>query len=137
VLSVVDAYRARWRIEEFFKALKTGCAIEKRQHALLNALGLFIPIAWTLLRMRVLTRQDHPASEILTPPQVEVLRAAAKTPLAAQPSVRAALLAIAALGGHLKHKGEPGWLVLGRGYERLLVLEQEWVLARQQKTCER
>ena len=28
---VVDAYRARWVIEEFFKALKTGCALEKRQ----------------------------------------------------------------------------------------------------------
>jgi hypothetical protein len=31
VASVVDAYRARWVVEEFFKALKTGCQIEKRQ----------------------------------------------------------------------------------------------------------
>jgi hypothetical protein len=25
---IVDAYRCRWRVEEYFKALKTGCAIE-------------------------------------------------------------------------------------------------------------
>ena len=42
---VVDVYLTRWVIEEFFKALKTGCAFEKRQlgtlGALLNALALF------------------------------------------------------------------------------------------------
>jgi len=44
VLRVVDIYRTRWLIEEFFKALKTGCAYEKRQleslQTLLVALAL-------------------------------------------------------------------------------------------------
>ncbi len=31
LLAIVDIYRARWIIEEFFKALKTGCSPEKRQ----------------------------------------------------------------------------------------------------------
>jgi DDE family transposase len=31
LLTIVDQYRSRWVIEEFFKALKTGCAFEKRQ----------------------------------------------------------------------------------------------------------
>jgi hypothetical protein len=31
VAAVVDHYRGRWTVEEFFKALKTGCAIETRQ----------------------------------------------------------------------------------------------------------
>lgn len=136
VLAVVDAYRARWRIEEFFKALKTGCAIEKRQletiDALLNSLGLFIPIAWNLLRMRVLARQDNPASEVLSPTQIKVLRASTKKALPNMLSVHDAMLAIAKLGGHLKHNGEPGWIVLARGYERLLVLAQGWILANQQ-----
>ncbi|MFP2913724.1 transposase, partial [Pyxidicoccus sp. 3LFB2] len=43
VAHVVDCYRARWSVEELFKALKTGCALEQRQlmslHALLNALA--------------------------------------------------------------------------------------------------
>jgi len=141
VTAIVDAYRARWRIEEFFKALKTGCAIEKRQlqriDALLNALGLFIPIAWSLLRMRVLARQDQPASKVLTKTQTKVLRASSKKPLPSHLSVRSAMFAVAALGGHLKHNGDPGWIVLGRGYERLLVLEQGWLLAKRGKVRKR
>jgi len=47
IAAVVDAYRARWLIEEYFKALKTGCAFEDRQlrsiHTLTNALGLLAP----------------------------------------------------------------------------------------------
>jgi hypothetical protein len=33
------------------------------------------------------------------------------------------MLAIAALGGHIKNNGDPGWLVLGRGLHDLLLLE--------------
>jgi hypothetical protein len=40
------------------------------------------------------------------------------------------MLAIAKLGGHLKRNGDPGWITLGRGYERLLILEEGWKLAK-------
>ena len=47
VLQIVDWYRTRWLIEEFFKYLKTGCAYEKRQleslDTLLVALALLAP----------------------------------------------------------------------------------------------
>jgi len=47
VLAVIDAYRTRWVVEEYFKALKSGCRFEQRQlesrHALLNALALSPP----------------------------------------------------------------------------------------------
>jgi hypothetical protein len=36
---------------------------------------------------------------------------------------RDAMLAVAALGGHLKSNGDPGLLVLGRGMHDLLILE--------------
>src|SRR5258708_23898155 len=36
VMAVIEYYRARWLIEEFFKALKTGCAVAKRQHESLH-----------------------------------------------------------------------------------------------------
>ena len=35
------------------------------------------------------------------------------------------MLAIAGLGGHLPSNGDPGWLVLGREHD-LLVLELGW-----------
>jgi hypothetical protein len=137
ILQVVDWYRARWTIEEFFKALKTGCAYEKRQiedlHGLRNVLALCAPIAWQLLLLRSEARRepDRPASAVLTTTQLEVLRTFARKPLPAQPTVRHALLAIAALGGHLKRNGEPGWQTLGRGYEQLLVLVQGWSAAKE------
>jgi hypothetical protein len=55
-----------------------------------------------------------------------VLRAVSKVPLPRRPSVRDALLAIAKLGGHVHNNGEPGWLVLGRGFHDLLLLERGW-----------
>jgi len=128
----VDCYRARWAIEEYFKALKTGCLFEKRRlesaHSLLNALAILAPVAWRLLLLRHLARskQRSPVADALTPQQLEVLRAVAKKPLPRRPSAREAMLAVAALGGHIKSNGDPGWLVLGRGLHDLLLLELGW-----------
>lgn len=128
----VDCYRARWVIEEFFKALKTGCQYESRQlesaDSLLNALAIFAPVAWRLLLLRHLARHDAkaPAAAALTASQLQVLKAVAKKPLPGRPTARDAMLAIAALGGHLKSNGDPGWLVLGRGLHDLLLLELGW-----------
>ena len=128
---VVDIYRSRWVIEEYFKALKTGCGYEQRQleseHTLTNALALLVPIAWQLLLLRSLSREcdDAPATEVLTEIQLSVLAAFSKK-LPPKPTVRQAMLAIAGLGGHIKNNGEPGWLVLGRGFQFLLTLEQGW-----------
>jgi hypothetical protein len=128
----VDCYRARWVIEEFFKALKTGCQYENRQlesaDSLLNALAIFAPVAWRLLLLRHVARDDAkaPATTALTTQQLDVLRAVAKKPLPPKPTARDAMLAIAALGGHIKSNGDPGWLVLGRGLHDLLLLELGW-----------
>lgn len=132
IVFAVDCYRARWTIEEYFKALKTGCQFEKRQlesaHSLLNALAILAPVAWRLLLLRHLAsaKEAAPASSALTSKQLEVLRAVAKKPIPARPTARDAMLAVAALGGHLKSNGDPGWLVLGRGMHDLLLLELGW-----------
>jgi len=132
---VVAFYRARWVIEEFFKALKTGCAFEKRQlesmHTLDNALALFLPIAWGLLRLRSLARDypDLPATSALEPLQITVLQKLKLLATNAAPTVRQALLAVAQLGGSLKQNGEPGWIVLGRGYQELVATTAGFRLA--------
>jgi len=133
ILRIVDIYRSRWTIEEYFKALKTGCSFEERQleslHSLTNALAIFAPIAWRLLLLRTLSRKapDQPASLALTDTQIDVLRAVSKRPLPENPSARDVLLAVAALGGHIKNNGDPGWQVLARGYHDLLLLELGWL----------
>jgi hypothetical protein len=135
VVRIVDIYRSRWTLEEFNAALKTGCAYEARlfqtRHALLNILALSLPVACELLAVRshARDRPEAPSSEILRPSQVEVLRAFGKNvPVA--PTARQALLAVAALGGHLKRNGEPGWTVLMRGMRTLLDYERGWLKGR-------
>jgi hypothetical protein len=130
VLRIVDIYRARWTIEELFKALKTGCAFEQRQFrsydALRRLLAVMLPVAWRLLRIRTAARiePDRPGSDLLTAVQLKVLAATSKrVVLPAAPSAAQVLLAIAGLGGHLKRNGQPGWITLGRGFDTLLAYE--------------
>jgi hypothetical protein len=129
--AVVDNYQSRWVIEEFFKALKTGCAFEKRQlesfHALSNALAVFSVVAWRMLLARSVARaQPHAgAGTVLTKTQLRLVQHKLKlTKLPA--TAREAAFAVARLGGHLKRNGDPGWLTLGRGFERLIFLEAGW-----------
>src|SRR4029079_15446461 len=81
VADVVDKYRARWTIEEFNAALKTGCAYEEREFesgdALLTMLAMSLPIACELLWLRSRARTDPslPATDVLTPPQIQAPRA--------------------------------------------------------------
>jgi hypothetical protein len=130
--SVIDTYRRRWIIEEFFKALKTGCRYEERQleqaHALLNALATFVPVAWQMLLLRHVSRQPGTvdALAVATPRQIAILRSVPHLKLPSQPTARDFLFAIAALGGHIKNNGEPGWQVLARGFHDLRVLETGW-----------
>lgn len=141
VLQIVEWYRTRWLIEEFFKCLKTGCAYEQRQleslDTLLVALGLLAPIAWQLLLMRHLARThpETPATVALTARQIAILRThRAGTTLAATPSIRDALRVVARLGGHLRQNGEPGWLVLTRGMQKLRDMETGWAAAERART---
>ncbi len=131
LLEVVAHYQSRWIIEEFFKALKSGCAFEKRQlesfHALSNALAVFAIVAWRMLLARSVARA-HPngaATTVLTRSELHLIGHRLKlSKLPATP--KEALYAIARLGGHLKRNGDPGWLTLGRGFEKLLFLKAGW-----------
>lgn len=135
LLDIVDHYRARWVIEEYFKALKTGCGYESRQledyESLLNALAISVPIAYEALRVRTLARAtpDAPASAVATDTQLAVLRALGRRKLPAAPTARDVLLAIAALGGHIQYAPDPGWLTIYRGYQKLQLLTEGWLLA--------
>lgn len=137
--AVVDHYRARWIIEDYFKALKTGCAFERRQlttfDGLVRALAIFIPMAWRLLVLRHLGRAPTPPpiGERFDAEQLRLLRKLLdrrRYHLPPQPTMRDAMLGIAALGGHITNNGPPGWLVLGRGLSRFLEAELGWQLAR-------
>jgi hypothetical protein len=132
IAAVVDIYRARWTIEEMNKAIKTGCAYESREfrslHALRMVLAMTLPIATELLWLRSRARSDvaTPATDVLTPQQVKLLRQIAARPVPAKATAREALYALAGLGGHARRNGEPGWIVLHRGMQKLLAYEEAY-----------
>jgi hypothetical protein len=135
IARIVDIYRSRWVIEDFFKALKTGCSLEERQlesrHALLNLLALFLPIATHLLWIRTCARDspDVDASEVFTPLQLTVLRHRSYRRMSERPTAKEALWALAGIGGHIANNGWPGWQVLGRGFVTFLEAVQTWKIA--------
>jgi hypothetical protein len=138
VLAIVDHYRARWVIEEYFKAIKSGCHFEKRQlvdyESLINLLAVFAPIAYRLLLLRSEARRtpDAPAIGLLSPDHMAVLRIRGRLPLSENPTSREVYLAVAALGGHIKYNGDPGWSTLGYGLEKLETLTEGWIAAKLQ-----
>ena len=136
VAAVIDTYRARWTIEEYFKALKSGCNYEKRQlesrHTLLNALGILAPLAWRLLALRsVADDSTTPASAVLDADEIHVLRKLSHdVKLGDRPTAAQALYAIAGLGGHFPQNGRPGWKILWTGFQKLLDRVEGYRLAR-------
>jgi hypothetical protein len=124
----VDWYCCRWVIEEFHKAQKSGCSIEdlqfERVERLRPMIALLSVVATTLLALRDLSREaglrDLPATEVVDEEQVEVLsgwRYGRRRGLTVGEFFRA----LARLGGHQGRRGdgEPGWLVLWRGWTDL------------------
>lgn len=145
VANVVDAYRTRWLIEEFFKALKTGCAFEARQlrtiATLTNTLGLLSVIAWRLLLLRWLDRRapETSATTVLEPIVIEALAARLrhiKEPkaLPLNPTVHDVMRGIARLGGHNKSNGPPGWQLLWAGLQDLLMWTSGFIAGRSAAT---
>lgn len=124
---VVDGYRARWTIEEYFKCLKTGCGVESRQlksrEALERMLGIMMPLSWRLLLMRDLARSPlarQSAQIIFSDTELVVLSSAVPhCQMGESPTLEEALYATAALGGHLRQSGPPGWLTIWRGFRQL------------------
>lgn len=124
-LEVALAYSARWLIEEFHKALKTGTKAEDLQletaSALFAAIAIKSVVALRLLDLRERTRinPEAPAKEAgLDKLELAVLREVIQRPIK---TVRDVALAIGRLGGHMNRKsdGMPGWQTLFSGMERL------------------
>lgn len=126
VLRIVEWYRRRWMIEEYFKALKSGCRIEDRQMVsaanMLRILALLLPAAWRLLLLRTVASHSPNLrwSRVLTPLEFRLLsRVLPKARLGNDATVAQCMAAIARLGGHLPRNGRPGWQSLQARWRQL------------------
>jgi hypothetical protein len=123
-------YEQRPTIEDYHKALKTGCRVEHRQYAtalrLERVTGVLSILAIRLLQLKTAARAtpDRPAHEVAPARWVEVLKRERRKPATHVMTIREFIRELAGLGGHLGRKsdGEPGWITLWRGVEKLLLI---------------
>lgn len=125
---LIGYYEQRWLIEEYHKALKTGCAVEARQLKTADRLealvGLISVVAVRLLQLKSLARTapDLPAKRVVPQVWLRMLKLARKNlPRVHDLTVRQFYREVAKLGGFLGRKGdgEPGWITIWRGWDKL------------------
>jgi len=123
-------YGKRWGIEIWHKVLKSGCKVEdcllEEAERLKRYLTLFSIIGVRLMHVAYLARAhpDLPATQVFSAVEVQVLhlRVTKALPPAEQSlTLREIVRMLGKLGGHLGRKGdgEPGVLILWRGWMRL------------------
>lgn len=137
-MRAVKAYARRWLIEEYHKALKTGTGIEDSQletaQRIEGLLGVLAVVAVRLLNRKLLATTRP--NELVDPQEVgqdvlAILEARFGRPEDGW-SHRNVLRCIARLGGFIGRKsdGEPGWITIWRGWQRLIPMVQGFNLAR-------
>lgn len=142
---IIGYYEKRWLIEEWHKALKTGCQVTNRQLATKERLeplvGLLSVVSVRLLQLKSVARTnpDRPAHQVVPSRWIIMLQAARKKKLTRgqQMTVRDFYRELAKLGGFLGRTsdGEPGWITIWRGWEKLSLMIRGADLARGNQKC--
>lgn len=136
---IIEYYETRWLVEEYHKALKTGCRVTHRQLKTAGRLeamvGLMSVVALRLLRLKSLARTspDIPAKRVVPALWLRMLKAASKKLHRVHDlTVRQFYREVAKLGGFLGRKGdgEPGWITTWRGWEKLNTMVKAAMLAK-------
>jgi hypothetical protein len=134
---IVAYYASRWLIEEYHKALKSGTQVEKSQletaEALENLIAIHSVVAVRLLALKEMAaaEPEMKVSDKMFGPEVwAVLNGKFGRPEGGW-TIQSALVAVARLGGFLARKGDgrPGWLTIWRGWRRLILLVEGYLLA--------
>jgi len=138
---VIGDYEKRWLIEEWHKALKTGCRVTDRQ---LKTKGRLEPMVALMsveavrlvqLKAAARTEPDRPAEDFVPLLWVMVLMRVRKLDPQRKMTAREFYREMAKLGGFIGRKsdGEPGWITLWRGWNKLHTLVRGSELAAQLK----
>jgi hypothetical protein len=143
VNAVVDWYAARWTIEEYFKAWKSGCRIEKRPLMSVDTLERMVAItAHVAVRILQLYRlaneadDETPCDSVLSTDEWHCLwtfGAKGKPVPSTPPSARWAYQAIGRMGGWLdtKRTGRVGWQTMWKGWDKLQQRLGGWLAAKE------
>jgi hypothetical protein len=135
---VIEYYECRWLVEEYHKALKTGCSVQRRllreTDRLEAVVGLMSVVSVRLLQLKSVARSDpdRPARNVVPLLWLQMLKAARqKLRRVYDLTIYEFYREVAKLGGFLGRRsdGEPGWITIWRGWEKLNTLVQGAQLA--------
>ncbi len=121
---IIEIYRKRWLIEDYHKALKTGCRVEdiqlKQASRILAVFGMIGVIATQLLAMREYCRLSPTTRVEEAVPKRWIILIENRLQVKLK-TVRDFWRSLARLGGFIGRKsdGEPGWQTIWGGYTRL------------------
>ena len=125
-------YAARWWIEEYHKALKSGAGVEasqlERSDRLESLIAVLAVVAVRLLSAKLLARsrpETFEAAASFGPEMLALLERKIGPPKGGWTN-RNVMIATARLGGFLarKHDGLPGWQTIWRGWQRLMWMSE-------------
>ena len=127
---LVGYYTLRWRIEDTFRVLKTGCQVEKlrlqKAESLHRAITLNMVVAWRIMLMTLLGRvaAELPPEVLFTESELQMMRVyARKYNVPVHTDLTSAVLIVAMMGGYMNRKLDPppGYTLLWRGYANLKI----------------
>jgi len=143
VQRIVGRYTARWWVEEYHKALKSGTGVEdsqlKRAYRLEALVAILAVVAVRLLNTKHLARAQPDAP--VAPAEFGQEAVAILAQRFGKPkggwTQRELLRAVARLGGFIGRRGdgEPGWQTIWRGWHRLMYMVQGAELIQNVRRC--
>ena len=125
---IVGFYLQRWRVEDFFRVLKSGCRVEfllfRTAERLRRAIAINAVIAWRIMVMTLLGREvpDCDPQLMFADHELDFLRDyAVEHRLQAPARLGDAVRLVAHLGGYRdrKHDPEPGHQIMWHGQTKL------------------
>jgi hypothetical protein len=135
VKRIVQAYCIRWQIEIYFRTIKTGCRIEKRQFEelsrLQNCIAVYSIIAWRVMYLCRLGREcpDLSCEVVFEPSEWKAVYMAIKKkePPNTPPCLNEIIRMIASLGGYvIRRTTNPGPQTLWIGLQRTHDMSTAW-----------
>ena len=127
---ILHWYTLRWRIEEYFRVLKSGCKVEELQHhtaeRLERAMAIKMVIGWRIQLMVQLGREvpDLPGDLLFSDAELRVLATFARSRALPPPTrLGDAVGLVARLGGWLgRQRDPPGAQLMWHGYTQLVAM---------------
>ena len=127
---ILQWYALRWRIEDYFRILKSGCKVEELQHhsaeRLERAIAIKMVVGWRIQLMVRLGREvpELPAELLFSDAELRVLATFARSRKLAPPTrLGEAVSLVARLGGWLgRTRDPPGAQLMWHGYTQLAAM---------------